>query len=289
MSLKSFVNHRSPILGRGNGHVLLCSTLFLVCAFFVSWPSRAETQQIDGLNFGRVVALGSVEVEIRQGEEAQLLVRGTSSDLEKRPFFMNGTTLFLGRDRGQDYNFGPLRFKLTVVEIEHLQLTGSGKIYVKPLVVEDLYVSVDGSGEIKLFGVAGRDLTMSVAGSGDIQAAKLELSRVKMVVSGSGDLHVGEMKVTKATVSVAGSGDISVQKESEATELEVNVAGSGDVDLVLLAARKVEVNIVGSGVAQVNALDELDVSIMGSGEVMYIAAPKQISQSVLGSGSIELL
>jgi len=289
MSPKSFINHKSAMLGRGNGQVLLCSTLFLLCACFVSLPSLAETQQIDGLNFDRVVVLASVEVEIRQGEEAELLVRGSHDDLEKQPFFIDGTTLFIGRDRGQSYNFGSLRFKLTVVEIEHLQLTGSGEVYVKPLVVEDLYVSVDGSGEIKLFGVTGRDLTMSVAGSGDIQAAELELTAVKMVVSGSGDLHVGKIRVTKATASVAGSGDVSVQKESEATELEVNVAGSGDVDLVLLAARKVEVNIVGSGVAQVNALDELDVNIMGSGEVMYTAKPKQLSQSILGSGSVELL
>jgi len=152
--------------------VLFYSSLFLLCALLVSLPSRAETQQVEGLDFDRVVVMGS-------------------SDLEKQPFFMDGDTLVLGSSKKHRKDFGSVRFKLTVVNIEHLQLTGSGDIYVKPLVVEDLYVSVDGSGEIKLFGVRGRDLSLSVSGSGEVQVVELEGEDVKIVVSGSGELFLG--------------------------------------------------------------------------------------------------
>ncbi len=285
MFIKLFHHRGKSAMGRGNSRVLVYSALFFLCAMLVSLSSRADTQQVGGLEFSRVLIMGSAEVEISQGDTPELMVRGSESDLEKQPFFVDGDTLILGRAQKRSYDFSDLKFKLVVADIEHLQLSGSGEVYVKPLTVEDLYVSVEGSGEIKLYGVRGRDLTIMVSGSGQAQVVDLAGSDVKIVVSGSGELFVGKLKATRVEASVAGSGDVIVQQNGEVSDLRINIAGSGDVDLENVAAKSVEVNIAGSGTALVRAAKDLDVNIMGSGDVLYHGSP-DVSQSVMGSGDV---
>ena len=286
MFLKTFQKRRKKVVGRGNSRVLVYSSLFLLCALLVSLPSRADTQQVEGLDLKRILVMGDVEVEISQGDTAEFMVRGSRSDLKKQPFFQDGDTLVLGRNQSNDHKFGRLLFKLTVVDIDHIQLNGSSEVYVKPLIVEDLYVSVDGSGEIKLFGVRGRDLTFKVSGSADVQVVALTGLKVKMLVSGSGDLQIGELNAESIDVSLSGSGDFAVDKAGKVSEMEINIVGSGDVDLKKVEAQRVSVNIVGSGEVIVSALDELDANIMGSANVFYIGSP-EVSQSILGSGEVQ--
>ncbi len=291
MFLKPYLKQRKNVLGHGckssSNRVVLYSSLFLLCALLLSLPSRAETLQVDGLDFGRILVHGNADVEVRQGDEAELMIRGKDSDLEQHPFFQNGDTLVLGRNQQHRSNFGNLKFKVTVVNLEQLQLHGSGDVYVKPLVVEDLYVSVDGSGDIKLFGVRGRSLILKVSGSGDIQAVALDAEEVKLVVSGSGDLQIGELHAERIKASLSGSGNIGVEDGGAAIELDINIVGSGGIDFEAISARTASVNIVGSGTVIVDVADELDVNIMGSGEVICHGSP-DISQSILGSGEVHI-
>lgn len=245
---------------------------------------QAETQRVEGLEFEQVLVYGNTEVEITQGEQAGLLVRGSSSKLEKEPFYVDGDTLVLGRSkRHRRAGFSSVQFKLTVAEITHLQLKGSGDIYVKPLVLDRLYVSIEGSGGIKLFELDVPDLTMQMSGSGDLLAARVATDALRMVQSGSGDLHLGELHASTVKISLSGSGDMSIRESGSSDSLEINIVGSGDVDLEALESLEASVNIAGSGTATLSVADTLDVNIMGSGDVFYRGDP-QLHQSVLGSG-----
>ncbi len=291
MFSKPYLKQRKSVLGHGgkssNNRVVIYSSLFLLCALLLSLPSRAETVQVHGLDFGRILVHGSVDVEVSQGDEPELVIRGKNSDLEQHPFFTDGDTLVLGRNQQHHSNFGNLKFKVTVANLEQLQLHGSGDVYVKPLVVEDLYVSVDGSGDIKLFGVRGRSLILKVSGSGDIRAVTLDAEEVKLVVSGSGDLQIGELHAEWVKASLSGSGDIGVENGGTVMEMDINIVGSGAIDFEAVSARIASVNIVGSGTVTLDVADELDVNIMGSGEVMCHGSP-DVSQSVLGSGEVHI-
>ena len=65
------------------------------------------------------------------------------------------------------------------------------------------------------------------------------------------------------------------------------MSGSGDLRLFDLRAREVHVSIAGSGDAKVNASERLDATVAGSGDVRYRGNPKEVAQSVNGSGSVE--
>lgn len=260
--------------------ILVLATL-LPCAH--SW---AEVQQVAGLEFSNVLVYGDAEVEISQGEETLLLIRGASDRLDMQPFFLSDDTLVLGRSRDQDAgSFADVKFKLTVRELEHLQLKGAGNIYLRPVHLRDLHIALTGSGDLKLFAVHAEELVLALSGSGDIQAAKLAAAELKILLSGSGDVQVGELHAQEIEASLKGSGDISLQHESKTTELELNLVGSGDIDFASLDSVATEIHIVGSGSARVGNSDELEVKILGSGDVYYRGSP-DIDRSVLGSGDV---
>ena len=61
------------------------------------WAWAGETQRVEGLVFDRVLVWGSPDVEILQGEEPGLKMQGSESDLAKKPFYVDGKTLVVGR------------------------------------------------------------------------------------------------------------------------------------------------------------------------------------------------
>lgn len=249
-------------------------------------PVSAETQRVEGLSVDRVMVKGSVEVEITQDDDEVLLIRGTEEQLARKPFYVDGGTLVLGASReARKSDFRGVKYKLSLADLERLELNGSGEVYVKPLETGKFYAAVEGSGDIRLFDLQADSATLQVSGSGDIQAAELIAPEVRLVLSGSGDIHLQTLKAEETDASVNGSGDISLQGEGATHLLEINIVGSGDIDFRDLNAHSIEVNIVGSGTARVGASEELDVTIMGSGDVVYGGQPG-IDQSIMGSGSV---
>ena len=262
----------------------IISTLLAVT---LSLPAGAETLKVEGLEFDRILVKGSVQVQIMQGDDNLLMVKGQEGKLEKKPFYVSDGTLVLGQSREKHReNFSRVKYKLSTPNIEHVELNGSGDVYVRPFKTKSFYGAVEGSGDIKLFSIdASDDVTLQLSGSGDIKVAELNATGVALVLSGSGDLHLQEMEAKDTDASLNGSGDMSVQGKGYTERLQINIVGSGDIDFRAMDAEKVEVNIVGSGVARVGESESLDVSIMGSGDVRYSGRPS-VDQSVMGSGSV---
>ena len=141
--------------------------LFMCLLCPLACPAGEETLRVEGLAVDRVLVHGSVDAEISQGDPVLLLIRGDERSLEQQPFFVQGTTLILGRsENGEngDQDFSQVKFKLTLPELHSLQLNGSGDVYVRPLKVSDFSVALEGSGDMKFFAVKGH--TVKVAGTG---------------------------------------------------------------------------------------------------------------------------
>jgi hypothetical protein len=258
-----------------------------------------ETRRVEGLEFDQVFLLGDSEVEIRQGEEYSLQLRGPADDLDPEPFYLKGKTLVLGARR-QTFasesvdSGGELRFRIVMPELKSLRVQGSGKAYLKPFEFSsdlprkapDVVISVDGSGEANLFSVRGGNLDLRVEGSGDIKAARVEVDDLRAVVAGSGGLFIGSLQAQTGELVITGSGDIAVTEKSFVQSLEVSVVGSGDAGLTLLGSERTEVNIVGSGDIEIGeVLEKLNASVLGSGDIRYRGEP-EVEKVELGSGEV---
>ena len=104
-------------------------------------------------------------------------------------------------------------------------------------------------------------------------------------LSGSGNITINDVNAETLTLNLPGSGNINVS--GSARRVTVSLNGSGNIQCGDLEAQAVDVGLNGSGDVTVYASQHLGVTIRGSGSVHYRGNPTEVSQSVLGSGSVD--
>ncbi len=122
-----------------------------------------------------------------------------------------------------------------------------------------------------------------LAGSGEIVWEDLiEADYLTLEISGSGEI-TGAVQAEELEMEIAGSGNLNLS--GQASEAELQLAGSGKLRSYDLIANNYQVNIAGSGHADITALETLEVDIAGSGSVNYKGNPS-INSNISGSGKI---
>lgn len=172
-------------------------------------------------------------------------VSGSEHLLEKLEVVVDGTTLILRMKPGI-YNNMDIVANITIPMIRFIEVNGSGNVWV------DDFSSLD-------------DLVVNVSGSGNIRTQDLGLGQNKLTtdISGSGNVEVN---------GVAGSS-------------YTKISGSGSYEAFGLSISSGNVNISGSGNAELTVSNDLTVDVSGSGSVHYKGQPV-INTNISGSGSV---
>ncbi len=138
-------------------------------------------------------------------------------------------------------------------------------------------------GDLKIF-ITVPDLSvLKISGSGDIISENtFVIGDIEMNISGSGTMDV-EMEADDIDAAISGSGELFLS--GSADELKCRISGSGDLRAFNMQCRIAELNISGSGDAEVRVSDNLDVRISGSGDVFYKGNPT-LNVQISGSGSV---
>jgi hypothetical protein len=133
--------------------------------------------------------------------------------------------------------------------------------------------------------VVAKDLkSIGLTGSGDVFFKEgFRTQSLTVSLTGSGDI-VGKVDVKTLDGSVTGSGDVTLT--GRADNAAIRVSGSGDFDARNLITVNTTVKVVGSGDATVNANQQLNASVSGSGDIRYTGSAKNVSTSKAGSGGI---
>ncbi|MFK7831387.1 MAG: DUF2807 domain-containing protein [Congregibacter sp.] len=252
-----------------------------------------ETRRVEGLEFDELLIFGPMNVEVRQGEPAELQIQGPDGLTDKVKYRISGDTLTIGSGKSGDRKvLENISFRVILPQLQRLKLKGSGDVYVKPFDFtqtrrgEPAEISLEGSGDIKLYGVQGPSLELRVKGSGNIKALSISVAQLDTFVAGSGGVFIQTLQAKDAELTVTGSGDATVTEESFIESLEVNVIGSGDANLETVDCEKAEINIVGSGDVRIGRVTKLlAASILGSGDVRYRGDP-DVDSIELGSGEV---
>lgn len=127
---------------------------------------------------------------------------------------------------------------------------------------------------------------LQVSGSATVvmEGFKDSSSYYDIIMSGSGNVRADALVAEKIMTSVKGSGSIKLKGRTK--ELDHTLSGSGALYAFDCPASVVKVMVRGSGIAQVNAADSLDVTISGSGNVMYKGVPVKLQTAIRGSGRV---
>ncbi len=124
---------------------------------------------------------------------------------------------------------------------------------------------------------------VSSSGSGNITSENTLVNEDKMdfQLNGSGDMNI-KLDATSVESHTAGSGDIIFSGKTKSADM--SVAGSGNIHSFGLTTQNTEINITGSGDAEVYATRELNVKVIGSGDVRYKGGAS-VDAHITGSGS----
>jgi hypothetical protein len=126
--------------------------------------------------------------------------------------------------------------------------------------------------------------SLHIGGSGDMFFRDgITSNSLKLHISGSGDMK-GRVETKTLESSISGSGDMSIS--GTADNSTVSVVGSGDFAARDLTTIKTAVRVSGSGGARINAREEVDASVNGSGDVSYTGDAKVVHTQKTGSGDI---
>jgi len=182
-----------------------------------------ETRPVAGISAVTLSGIGQVIIE--QTGTDSLTITTDDNLLPHIKSEMSGNRLELGLKESFT-NVNPTNdiiFKVTVKQLEELEISGSGKAEATKLNPERLSVGISGSGAVAMQGTAG-DLNLEISGSGAFDGELLRSRNANVAISGSGGAVLAASDTL--TASVSGSGAVEYIGNPKVTE---NVSGSGSV------------------------------------------------------------
>ena len=145
--------------------------------------------------------------------------------------------------------------------------------------------NLSNSREISVHVSAPSFSAIKTVGSGDIisQSKINNSTAIALEATGSGDIKAN-LNAPEVKAEVMGSGSINL--EGETKSFNGNITGSGNIKAFELKSENSDVEILGSGNADVYASVKLSIEVNGSGDVKY-KGNGQVASNIHGSGSVK--
>lgn len=125
---------------------------------------------------------------------------------------------------------------------------------------------------------------LELNGSGNVRSTNtLKTGSVRLELNGSGTFDL-DVVCDKLIATISGSGRAILKGSGNQSNLDIS--GSGVIESYGFRSGNCQVEVSGSGQANVTATSELKASVSGSGSIQYQGNPTNIIPSVSGSGSI---
>jgi hypothetical protein len=233
--------------------VLTLMASSLACSFCFSIPVPGlqavrgsgdvveETRDVSGFTGVSLETIGDLYIEV--GEQEGLLIEAEESLIPYIETEVQNDVLEIGTASGVNLRPSePIRFYLTVEELDSIKLAGSGDIEAPDLEAGRFSVTISGSGEVDMGDLYADSLEIAISGSGDLEISGGEVEDQEISISGSGGYDARDMQSAEARLHISGSGSAVVWVSER---LDASISGSGTVRYV--GSPAVEVRASGSG------------------------------------------
>ena len=193
-----------------------------------------EDRKVSG--FDKILVTGAGKVIITQGDSELLSIETDDNLMEYIETKVNGNTLEIGFKDDTVFSSGGgqtaldpskgFTFRVTVIDLEAILLSGAAKFEVEKLKTDQLSIDLSGAGDVTVGDLNANQLDVVVSGAGDVEmVGKVELQNVLMSGFGRYQAFDLESQVTNVTISGAGGADLWVTDK-----LDVTISGAGDVE-----------------------------------------------------------
>lgn len=186
-----------------------------------------ETREVKA--FDKIAVRGLGELMIKQSGKESVLIEAEDNILPHLQARVVDDTLQLGPDSLSFEEMirptRPIRYVVTVNELDGINLMGSGSITsISKIKVDDLDLVLDGTGHINM-SIEGKGLTVSISGAGKADL-RGEVEHQLVRLSGAGRYDAANLESDVAEVYLNGAGMIAVDAQQK---LLVRIAGTGRV------------------------------------------------------------
>ena len=222
----------------------------------------SETRQVDA-RVVRVRVDGAVDLRIRQGAAAALVLSGDPRYLSRAVTEQRGDTLHIDTDVHGHLRMGSLHAELTLPALREVTSESLGSTSVSGFSGDELKLTLDGAGSMQVAG-SYKMVTADLGGIGSMQLRALNAEGVKLNLQGAG------------FVSLSG----------QAHWLKADLGGLGSLDAQQFAVDSVNVDLSGLGNASVNARQNANLNLSGLGSVTVYGKPLNRKVSVDGLGKV---
>lgn len=210
---------------------------------------------------------GIVNLHVKQGQTASLVIIGERDDVSKVNVTRSGDTLNISTE-GRNWNFGngrskEVRAELTVPNFSELVSHGVGSSEVHGFTGDALKLSLEGAGSVNV----NSNYRNVVAKLGGVGSMKLN--------SGNSD---------QVDLKLRGAGHIEVKGSSRL--LRADLGGVGSLDAQKLQADAVELDMSGLGGASVYAKSSANLKLSGLGSATVYGNPARRTADARGMGSV---
>lgn len=220
-----------------------------------------ETRDIE--DFERIEINGDFNVQIDTGSASSVTIETDENLMDLIVTHISGNKLIIEtRDGICIRPSHPVEITVSATAMSEITLNGSGLVYSYGFTTDNFSVNLAGSGEIECDDVVSTVADIQLEGSGLIDCSII-----------CDDLHS----------QVEGSGNIKLR--GNCLSAEHKITGSGNIKAGLINSDVCIVYISGSGTADVDVNDALDVTIIGSGKVYYTGDPT-VEEYISGSGDV---
>jgi hypothetical protein len=225
---------------------LLAGLLLSACqGTIVRGSGRVITQSRPVSGFTAVSLSGMGDVTFTQGGQESLTIEAEDNILPHITTEVKGGTLTIAEDSANHHVWlqpsRPIRFNLTVKNLNSFVLSGAGRIQSASLKTDHLNLNISGTGNIQIDNLDASSLSSTISGAGNVEVSG-KVDRQDANLNGVGNYHTSNLQSQSANMVINGTGDATVWVKEN---LSVAIAGAGSVNYY--GKPQVSQNIAGAG------------------------------------------
>jgi hypothetical protein len=225
----------------------------------------SETRAIDA-RVVRVKLDGMIDLKLKQGATAELVISGDRLLLSKTTTDQRGDTLTIGTE-SKKFKFGrqanSLRAELTLPGLRE--------------------VSSESLGWTDISGFSGDELDLKLDGAGSMKV-NCSYRVVNATLGGVGSMNISGENTEGIDLNLRGAGFVTLRGTGK--WLKANMGGLGGLDAQYFLADSVNLDLSGLGNAVVSARQNATLNLSGLGSVTVHGKPANRSVSVDGLGQV---
>lgn len=226
--------------------------------------SVTETRSVDA-RVVRVHLDGVVDLKLRQGPVARLLLSGDSRYLARTTTIQSGDTLNIDTaSRG-------------------FQMRGNARVHAELTLPTLRELSSESVGVTEVSGFSGDELELSLDGAGSMKVV-CDYKVVIASLGGLGRMSIQGVDSDGIDLNLRGAGYVTLSGRSK--WLKASLGGLGGLDAQQFQAETVTLDLSGLGNATVTAKHSANLSLSGMGSVTVYGKPLNRNVSVDGLGKV---